>query len=77
MLTGATIDLGWVVVGLLILLVVASCGNTAKEESSAFLDLYVYEDRLTGCQYLSITGGTGVTPRMAADGKQICRKVEK
>jgi hypothetical protein len=31
----------------------------------------VYTDHLTGCQYLS---HWSLTPRMGADGKQICRK---
>jgi len=31
----------------------------------------VYTDHLTGCQYLS---NWSLTPRMGADGKQICRK---
>lgn len=30
-------------------------------------------DHLTGCQYLTF-GLSGITPRMGADGKQICRK---
>jgi len=32
----------------------------------------VYTDHLTGCQYLY---RYGLTPRMGADGKQICKKV--
>jgi Family of unknown function (DUF6440) len=32
----------------------------------------VYTDHLTGCQYLS---HWSLTPRMGADGKQICKKV--
>ena len=31
----------------------------------------VHTDALTGCQYLSRYRG-GITPRMGADGKQIC-----
>lgn len=30
-------------------------------------------DALNGCQYLSVAGG-GITPRMDAQGKQICNK---
>lgn len=33
-------------------------------------------DYLTGCQYLSY-GVNNLTPRMGADGKQICREVAK
>jgi len=32
----------------------------------------VYTDHLTGCQYLY---RWSLTPRMGADGKQICKKV--
>lgn len=32
-------------------------------------------DHLTGCQYLTF-GLSGITPRMGADGKQICREVK-
>lgn len=35
-------------------------------------DMTVRTDPLTGCQYL--TSGHGITPRMGADGKQICKK---
>lgn len=30
-------------------------------------------DAETGCQYLSVAGG-GITPRLDANGKQICKK---
>lgn len=29
-------------------------------------------DALTGCEYLEVRGG-GITPRMGADGRQVCR----
>lgn len=32
----------------------------------------VLSDNLTGCQYLAYSSG-GITPRMGADGKQVCR----
>lgn len=33
----------------------------------------VYRDRVTGCEYLSRGNSSGgLTPRMGADGKQIC-----
>ena len=35
--------------------------------------LEVYTDHLTGCQYLF---RYSLTPRMSADGKQICKKVD-
>jgi len=31
-------------------------------------------DALTGCQYL--TNGHSITPRMGADGKQICKEMK-
>lgn len=33
-------------------------------------------DPLTGCEYITYREG-GITPRMGADGKQICREVAK
>lgn len=36
-------------------------------------DLIVYTDHLTGCQYLRSSSYSGITPRLAADGKQICK----
>lgn len=35
--------------------------------------LKVYRDALTGCEYLG-RPFTALQPRMAADGKQVCRK---
>jgi len=32
----------------------------------------IYTDNLTGCQYLSKPGLGGLSPRMSADGNQIC-----
>jgi len=34
--------------------------------------LRVYHDKLTGCEYLGAAFG-GITPRLDAKGKQICR----
>lgn len=33
--------------------------------------LTLYRDHLTGCEYVSVGGG--LTPRLGADGKQLCR----
>jgi len=33
-------------------------------------------DPITGCEYITYRKG-GITPRMGADGKQICREVAK
>jgi len=36
--------------------------------------VYVYTDTGTGCQYVAtVLGAEGLTPRMGADGKQICK----
>ena len=34
--------------------------------------LRVYRDPGTGCEYLSAMGTEGITPRMRADGTQVC-----
>lgn len=34
-------------------------------------NMKLHTDAMTGCQYLSVAGG-GITPRLGADGKQIC-----
>lgn len=38
-------------------------------------DLVVYRDEGTGCDYVRVRGAGGgdLTPRLGADGKQICR----
>lgn len=36
--------------------------------------LTVYKDNLTGCEYIQARSDTSITPRMAAEGKQVgCR----
>lgn len=35
--------------------------------------MHIYTDHLTGCQYLRPGSYSGITPRLAADGKQICK----
>lgn len=55
----------------LVVNVLTGCGPSETRESST--DLYVHTDKLTGCQYLSARGSNRVlTPRMGADGKQVC-----
>ncbi len=46
--------------------------ESSKTSSSA--DLVIYTDSLTGCQYLRSYAATyaALTPRMGADGKQVC-----
>lgn len=41
--------------------------NAIKENWSI-----VTTDQDTGCQYISPIGGSGITPRLNAEGKQIC-----
>lgn len=36
--------------------------------------LVIHTDALTGCQYLRRPWSGTLTPRMAADGKQVCKK---
>ncbi len=39
--------------------------------------LTFYLDTATGCQYIATDGNGGLVPRMAADGKQVCRQGAK
>lgn len=39
--------------------------------------MILYTDSLTGCQYLSVSRSGGITPRMGANGKQICGEVSQ
>lgn len=47
--------------------------NDSDPSPSVPSGLTVRQDALTGCEYLE--AGHGITPRMDADGKQVCRKV--
>ena len=35
--------------------------------------MLIFTDHLTGCQYLSRPFYSSLTPRLGADGKQVCR----
>lgn len=65
---------------ILLALLCAGCGEIDRSAQGPKIDvnpgLQVYTDVETGCQYLSIYQ-TAPTPRMGADGKQICREVAK
>lgn len=50
-----------------------SYDSTDKKPERSGLGLYT--DAMTGCQYLSAKG-SGITPRLDENGKQICRKGE-
>jgi hypothetical protein len=46
-----------------------ACGPRTKDGAQApTYDPMVYTDRMTGCQYLTTTHDTTLTPRIAADG---------
>ncbi|HET8688312.1 MAG TPA: DUF6440 family protein [Methanosarcina sp.] len=56
-----------------VLAVLAGC--SAKDDSdpaNGYSGMSVYTDHLTGCQYLGISGGSALTPRMDASGRQVC-----
>lgn len=66
----------WIVIGYF---VIALVGWLAPKDSTNPVDgrsgLRPHIDALTGCQYLSGQEG-GITPRLDASGKQICRRPE-
>lgn len=57
------------------MLVVLAIGYAATKDDSTDgaerSNMRLHTDAMTGCQYLSAMGG-GITPRMGANGKQIC-----
>lgn len=63
-----------------IILLALLCAGCSRDDSDApngtRSSLTLSTDHLTGCQYLSY-GINSITPRMGADGKQICREVAK
>lgn len=65
---------------IMLALLCASCGKVDRSAQGPRAGenpgLQVYTDVETGCQYLSIYQ-RAPTPRMGADGKQICREVAK
>jgi hypothetical protein len=48
-------------------------GRDDSDSPTARSGMTIYRDELTGCEYLG-TLFHGMTPRMGADGKQVCRK---
>lgn len=73
---------------ILLLLVCAGCTQKARDDfdrasneiakernSRAPNEVSAYRDSETGCEYVTIQGRS-LTPRMGADGKQICRRLE-
>jgi len=57
----------------LVVVVLTGCGPSTTRDSDN--DMLVYTDSGTGCQYLrpNSTNPGGLTPRMGADGKQVCK----
>lgn len=62
---------------ILLALLCAGCSHDDPDATNGTRSgLTPITDHLTGCQYLYY-GVNSLTPRMGADGKQICREVEK
>lgn len=61
---------------LALLITSALVGCAAKDSTDpaeGISGLSLFSDNMTGCQYLSHNSGA-LTPRMNADGKQVCTK---
>jgi hypothetical protein len=61
---------------LLLFLTLAGCNvgdDTDDRANNRTSGLVLYTDYGTGCQYLRAAADGGITPRLAADGKQVCR----
>jgi hypothetical protein len=64
-----------VALGAALLATLAACNvgdDTDDRENNHASGMRLYTDYGTGCQYLR-GGGGGITPRMDANGKQVCR----
>ena len=62
---------------ILALVSLVGCGGMKDDTdpSDGVSGLGLYTDHLTGCQYL--TRGRNLTPRMNAEGKQVCNSTMK
>lgn len=60
----------------LLALLCAGCGRDNSDPPGGRSGMKVKIDNLTGCEYLRTYEG-GLTPRLDADGKQICRQGAK
>lgn len=59
----------------MVALVCAGCGPGPRVGDREPINPGIYRDIETGCDYLARGNNQGgLTPRMGADGKQICRK---
>jgi len=64
---------------IMLALVVAGCGHQDDSDPPGGRSGFdVFTDAKTGCQYIgwsrSIWGGAAITPRLGADGKQLCNQ---
>lgn len=66
---------------LLVALMLAGCiARSDSDPPGGFSGLSVFKDHLTGCEYLARPAfvplmSQVLTPRMGADGRQLCRKL--
>lgn len=58
----------------LICLVAAACAPRTTDMDDR-LDPVVFTDRATGCEYLATRQRNALTPRLSADGKQVCNAI--
>jgi hypothetical protein len=59
----------------LVFLACAGCGPRTSDAGQQAIEPVVYRDSVTGCEYLTTGQYHALTPRMSADGKQICKAV--
>ncbi len=57
---------------LIILVLLTGCTRDDSDPRDGISGFEVFTDNLTGCQYIG-WGWKAITPRLGADGKQICR----
>jgi hypothetical protein len=57
----------------LAILACAGCAPRTSDVEQKAIEPVVYRDSVTGCEYLTTGQYYALTPRMGADGKQICK----
>ncbi|MCG7348957.1 DUF6440 family protein [Sphingomonas sp. ACRSK] len=76
MLEIARLALVWIGITILLALILSALGygwdDTDDRGAGVHSQMALRTDHGTGCQYLETSGG-GITPRLNADGKQVCR----
>lgn len=76
---GVVAAVGMVAIGVLVLSLLVKAAITTPKDGTDPVDgrsgLSIYIDHGTGCQYISVGRGGGLTPRLTANGAHMCSDV--